>query len=446
MTDNPGWASPSSSPDDGAPDQAAPQGPPQGPEPTGAFPGTGQPAAPPPPLNWSKQQPPPGNWTAPGWGGPGPGGQQPPPPPGWHTAPGWGGPQQAPRPGWAAPPSAHPPAAKPGVIPLRPLAVGEILDGAVSTMRAHWRTVLGVALVVALVTETVSTLITWWLFNGMDSKLDDLKNNPDPSFSDVMNVFGGIFAGAGFTQLVTLLGTLVVTAMLTMVVSRSVLGRPVSTGEAWNDAKPLLPRLLGLTLLLPLIGMGILIVAALPGVLALVAHSKALGVTLLVLGLLAGIGVSIWLLVRFSLAHPALMLEKQGVGTAMARSTKLVRGSWWRVFGVILLTSIITLIISGIVETPFAVASVAAGGHSVGGLMSGESTGDTSLLSLAITGIGTALGMTVSFPISAGVTTLLYIDQRIRREALDIELARAAGVPGYGTGGQPPTDVRAPGN
>jgi len=27
---------------------------------------------------------------------------------------------------------------------------------------------------------------------------------------------------------------------------------------------------------------------------------------------------------------------------------------------------------------------------------------------------------------------LLYIDQRIRREALDLELARAAGVTGYG--------------
>ena len=30
----------------------------------------------------------------------------------------------------------------------------------------------------------------------------------------------------------------------------------------------------------------------------------------------------------------------------------------------------------------------------------------------------------------AGITALLYIDRRIRREALDIELARAAGVPG----------------
>jgi hypothetical protein len=451
MTDNPGWASPSSSPDDGAPDQAAPHGP----EPADTAPGTGQPGTPP---NWSKQQPPRGDWTAPGWGPApgGPGAHRPPPPAGWHTAPGWGGPQQPQPPQWGGQQWGnqawgYAPAAKPGVIPLRPLGVGEILDGAVSTMRAHWRTVLGVALVVALVTETINTLITWWLFSGMDDKLNDFPDNP--SFGDVMNVFGGLFAGAGFAQLITLLGTLIVTAMLTMVVSRSVLGRPVSTGEAWNDAKPLLPRLLGLTLLLPLIGLAIMIIAALPGVLALVAGSDALGATLLVLGLLAGVGVSVWLLVRFSLAHPALMLEKQGVITSMNRSTKLVRGSWWRVFGVLLLTSIITMIISGIVETPFTVISLIVDGHAAGGFFTGESTGDPGLSSLAITGIGTALGMTVTFPISAGVTTLLYIDQRIRREALDIELARAAGVPGYGTGSQQPpatphphTDVPAPGN
>ena len=34
-------------------------------------------------------------------------------------------------------------------------------------------------------------------------------------------------------------------------------------------------------------------------------------------------------------------------------------------------------------------------------------------------------------PHRAGVIALLYMDQRIRREALDLELARAAGLPGY---------------
>ncbi len=46
--------------------------------------------------------------------------------------------------------------------------------------------------------------------------------------------------------------------------------------------------------------------------------------------------------------------------------------------------------------------------------------------------IGSVIGATLTMPVKAGVTVLLYIDQRIRREALDLELARAAGVQGYG--------------
>jgi hypothetical protein len=50
----------------------------------------------------------------------------------------------------------------------------------------------------------------------------------------------------------------------------------------------------------------------------------------------------------------------------------------------------------------------------------------TSTLGLVVTSVGTILASTVTAPFSAGISGLLYFDQRIRREALDIELARAA--------------------
>ncbi len=42
--------------------------------------------------------------------------------------------------------------------------------------------------------------------------------------------------------------------------------------------------------------------------------------------------------------------------------------------------------------------------------------------------LATLVSSIVVIPFSAGIVSLLYIDRRIRREALDIELARAAGV------------------
>lgn len=382
-----------------------------------------------PPLNWAKQQPPRADWATPGWGGQAPGGEQH-QPPGWNGGPHWGGQQGPPQGQWVQN-WGRPPAAKPGVIPLRPLGVGEILDGAVSTIRAHWRTVLGVSLAVAVITQAISTVLNWWMLDGIDSDMNALKSNPNPSLQDVMDVFGGVFAALGVTEVITLLGTLVVTAMLTIVVSRAVLGRPVTTGDTWRDAKPQLPKLLGLTLLIPLIAAATMFVGMIPGLALLLAGAKGIGSALLVIGALISGVLAVWLLVQFSLAPPTLMLEKQGVVKALKRSTKLVQGSWWRICGILILTAIITLIVTSIVQLPFGLLSIVAGGDSVGTFLSGDAAGSNGLASLIVNGIGAALGMTIGFPISAGVTALLYVDQRIRREALDLDLARAAGLPGY---------------
>ncbi|SBT94050.1 hypothetical protein GA0115233_107729 [Streptomyces sp. DI166] len=329
----------------------------------------------------------------------------------------WGG-------GWGGPR----PAAKPGVIPLRPLGVGEILDGAVSTMRAYWRTVLGIALTVAVLTEVVVVLLQGFFLNDTF----DTINDPNVTFDELMRAMGDTMISYGVLSLISLIGTVIATALLTTVTSRAVLGRPVTTGEAWRDARPQVGKLFGLIFLLLLIAFGIVAVGVLPGILVTVAGGGGAGAALTVLGGLGAVVVSLWLMIRFSLASPALMLEKQGIVKSMSRSVKLVRGSWWRVFGIQLLAMVIASIVASIIAIPFAFLADAFSGDSVSGLLDGTG-GSLSWTFLIISGIGSVIGSMITFPISAGVTVLLYIDQRIRREALDLELARAAGVQGYGT-------------
>lgn len=391
MNDSPGWASPGSSSSDRSPDDKEP---------------TGAPASE-PPRNWSSQQPP--ATAGHGWGAP-------PPPSG---QPGWGSWNS----GWN-----QPPAAKPGVIPLRPLGVGEILDGAVTTMRAHWRTVLAISLAVAVVVQLVATVVTGlWLPDIGD--LNALSKNPDPSGDELMDAMGGALGSSGIAVLVDTLGTVIATAMLTIVVSRAVLGRTVTLGEAWRDSRPQLPRLLGLLVLVPLLVILALLVGSAPGIALLAMGATPLGVALLLVGLLAGTVAAVWIWVRLSLSAPALMLEKQGVITAMQRSSKLVRGCWWRVFGVQLLAAILVVIVSSIIQMPTTFIGMIVGGRGVSAFAGTPPT--TGLVYLIIAAIGAIIASTITFPIRAGVTALLYLDQRIRREALDLELARAAGIPGY---------------
>jgi len=438
MKDTPGWASPGSAPSDGhepgtsgpaepadSPDAANPsQQPEDAPQDAGS--------------KWSKEQPPPAQWSAPA-GPTAPGDTPPPPPPG----PGWGSQPPAGPPGGYAPPpgwsggyggwGGPPPAAKPGVIPLRPLGVGEILDGAVSTMRTYWRTVLGISLTVAVVTEVLVILLQGFVLN--DSAGTEALNDPSASVDELTHAMGEAMLGTSVVFLISLIGTVAATALLTTVTSRAVLGKPVTTGEAWRDARPQVPRLFGLILLLLLITFGVILVGALPGILVAVAGSNGGGIALAVLGIIAAGIVAVWLMIRFSLASPALMLEKQGIVKSMSRSVKLVRGSWWRVMGIQLLATIIANIVAAIVVIPFTFLAAALSGEGVGGFVNG--TGDLGWTFLIVSGIGSVIGSMVTFPITAGVTVLLYIDQRIRREALDLDLARAAGVQGYSTGPTP---------
>ncbi|MEU0147825.1 glycerophosphoryl diester phosphodiesterase membrane domain-containing protein [Streptomyces sp. NPDC006288] len=399
MNDSPGWASPGSAPSDGQETGIPKPSPPVD---------EGGPAG-----QWSPTQPPPGQWTPPAAPGNGPG--APPPAPGRAGMP--------PGSGWGGPPTA----AKPGVIPLRPLGVGEILDGAVSTMRTHWRTVLGVSLTVSVIAEIVIVLVQRYLLprpptvDPNATGTEALRQATDSAQSELLT--------SAPSTLVAMIATLITTSVLTVVISRSVLGRGVTLSEAWSEARPRILPLVGLTLLLSLMSAAIMAVGVLPGLLL---GDGAGGLALTFLGLFAACGVVLWLMIRFTLAAPALMLERQPVLTALRRSAKLVKGNWWRTFGILALTYLLVIVVTLIIAVPFGIIALAVDSDGLSELLNSNST-DFGWPFLIITGIGDVIISTLAYPFTAGVMALLYVDQRIRREALDLELARAAGVPGYDT-------------
>ncbi|MFI8458398.1 glycerophosphoryl diester phosphodiesterase membrane domain-containing protein [Kitasatospora sp. NPDC085464] len=375
MTDTPGWASPGSSepPRDGVrPPVDAPA----------AVPG---PSAPPQATpGWNAH---PGEQARPQWG------QQ---PPGSRQPYGWGAPQSP----------------KPGVIPLRPLGMGELLDGAVSTVRRQWRTVLALSLGMAVIAQGGTVVV------------DLLVKGKTGTATQALRLVAAL-------PLQLLLDVLAA-ALLTIVVSRAVLGRSVTAGEAWRDARPRLLQLLGLTLLTALMGPGVALLGFAPmfGYSAGGADEPATTALLSLVGLLA-LPVAAWLWIRYSLAAPALMLEKQGVTAALSRSRRLVRGSWWRILGITLVSKVLSIVVAVVIAVPFRFLGVLLGLDSFAGqgLTAAAHEGAGMVALMAVAGI---IAGTLTTPFMAAVGVLLYVDQRIRREALDIELARAAGLPEYG--------------
>lgn len=322
------------------------------------------------------------------------------------------------------------PEVKPGVVPLRPLGLGDLLEGAIATLRQNPAATLGLSAAVATASACLQVGVQWLLLR------DVTRIERAESATEALRGLTDSLTGLVLVLIVGYLATTVLTGMLTVVVSRAVLGQRVRAGAAWRAALPQLPRLLGLSLLVTLALSLPFVLLMLPGVLVAAAGEGAAGVTLAVLGALLALPVAAWLWVRLALATPALMLEtssggssgtlsgpgsrRTGVREALRRSWTLVGGAWWRTFGVLLLIGILGAVLAGVLFTPFAVVGSAL---EAAGVLE-----PTSLPRLLLDALGGVLVTTLAAPFTAAVTVLLYVDRRISREGLDIELARAAGV------------------
>jgi hypothetical protein len=327
------------------------------------------------------------------------------------------------------------------VIPLRPLGVGEILDGAFTSIRRNPRATLGIAAILLTFSGVITTALAASLIHSVgpvtlpsagEQLTQQQLNNLMSSLLDV------VLPLAGVSIVLSFLVDLVLTGLLTVVIGRSVLGHKVTAGEAWQIARPRLLPLLGLTLLLPLILIGPWVVLAILIVALAVAHAPGGLIALVAVpGVIAAICLSIWFAIMLRMAGPVVVLERERVGRSLRRSWRLVRGSFWRVFGITLLAGLIVLVSTGVLQIPFSlVAGIVSGGGSSSSFVTGGSlfgAGSGSVAGLIIGAIGGIVAGSVARPISAGVAVLLYVDMRMRREGLDLVLQTAT------SGGETPT-------
>ncbi len=299
------------------------------------------------------------------------------------------------------------------MIPLRPLSVTDIYNGAVGYIRANPKVVLGLTAIVVVATQIISGVALFGLLSAIGPTTSG-PSSRDISGGDVVSWMTA-FAGAG---IVTALGTIVLTGMLTAVVGRSVFGSPITVGEAWAIVRTRFAALIGLT---ALIGLAAAVLCGFVAfVVAVAGGAGGAGAAVLVglplvLGLIAALGYGYAVLV---FAPTVIVLERQPVFEAMRRSFTLVRNSFWRVLGIMMLTALITSLVSSAVAFPFNIIGMAV-------THGGDALAGSAQLGL-FSRIGSTIGQIIVLPFTAGVAVLLYTDRRIRAEAFDLVLRTGA--------------------
>lgn len=310
-------------------------------------------------------------------------------------------------------------------MPLRPLGLGELLDGSVQTMRHNPRVMFGLSALVMAAVAVVSTLLLVVGVPQMVAGLDPAGSNL--TSNEVAGLVSGGIVSFFVPAVLQVLALSVLNGVLVVAVSQAVIGRRPTVGDVvqrvgWAGAG----RLVLLTLVTSAVFLLMAGALALPVFLLFLAATPA-GVVGIIVGLPVLVCAAVFLGVRLAFAGPALLLEGLGVRASLRRSWRLGLGSFWRVLGILLLTAIIAQFAASILQIPFALIGQVLGFAAAGAAGSSEAGVAVSLVvATAVGGIGSVIGTTVVAPFSASVTCLLYIDLRIRREGLDVALARAA--------------------
>ncbi len=355
---------------------------------------------------------------------------------GWGQPRDWGAPSGwEPAEAWQAPP-----APRPGTIPLRPLGVGDILEGTIRTLRRAPGATFGASVVVFGIAAAVQVLV---LLPGLRA----VTSLPDPGLLDgslaarspeeveaALRTFGEAVAalpwrtiviGVSVASGVALAAYAVLVGVVVLATSEAAIGRPVGLRSAVARAAPRSPRL-GVTVVLVALAVAApWIVVALAALLAAALADVVLA-ALAAAGSLLALGVSAVVGVRLSLSTTAVMLERRELVRsdtprpispwyAMRRSASLVRGAWWRTLGILLLASLVAGALAQLLALPVS-------------LLLGAGVANLSVTIWA-TLIASVLSQVVVMPVTTVVLALVYLDRRMRTEGLAEAMIQAAEVP-----------------
>jgi membrane-anchored glycerophosphoryl diester phosphodiesterase (GDPDase) len=319
------------------------------------------------------------------------------------------------------------------------MTLGTILGASFQVMRRNPRTTLLPALVIALFIALVAAGGIALVF-GAFSRVFTTTSTADAGAFAAGSFLLALLVGVAASALV-LAATAMLQALIIVEISRGTLGERLTFGQAWARARSRLGAIVGYgALLIVAIVVAITLVFVLLGlVTAGLATSgdptnpATIGATVAVviggeLLVFAGGGVLwAWLGTKLAFVPSAIVLERLSIRTAIARSWTLTRGFFWRTFGILILVYGMVYIATNLIAAPVQVL-VGLGG----GLLdpTGASAADpqaffaplaiTLVILYAVTSFVSSIGMVVE----SATTALLYLDLRMRKEGLDLELSR----------------------
>ena len=297
---------------------------------------------------------------------------------------------------------------------LRPLSIGELFDRAFVLYRRHFWLFVGITAVpgvFALALTLLQSAIQNPAMQGID---------PDsPEFEAAALAMLWPIAGVLIVVVLYFVVYMVALGATTFAVSEVYLGRTATIAQVYGRMKGRVGSLLWLLFLVSARLFAIWILAAIVIGIAAAIHPVFGAVTMLaVIG--SGGLLTLFLMLRYGVSVPALVLEGHGARAAIKRSIALTRGRLGRVLLLVICATMVTYGTLMLFQGPFVGMA----------MFMGVDTWPGFWLNVAGAVLGT-IGTTVTSPFMIIGLALIYYDARIREEGFDLEVMLAAldGVP-----------------
>ncbi len=257
---------------------------------------------------------------------------------------------------------------------LRPLTLGELLDRVFQLYRSRFGLFIAIAAVAYLPLFVIQAANLW--------------------APKALSVSATVVLVIGFILglVLRLLGIAAANSATIMVVSAAYLERPITLREAYGRVSGMLVR-----------------------------------VSLIMIGMSIGIGIGFVLLIvpgiilalMWGLAIPVAVLEDAGLGDSLSRSRQLTEGHRFRVFAIYLLYFALLFALEAALLGPLgAVIAMKSGTAAVPATVAPILTVGAAILGYVIECLVTPI-LTISL-------SLMYYDERVRKEAFDIHLMMSA--------------------
>lgn len=362
------------------------------------------------------------------------------------------------RPALVREPESHGPGVGLRPIPLRPLSVLELIDGAIGAVRSVPVALLGWASVLVVALALVDFAFTW-LFGATVAAAtrvhpvittDGLLTTVQYGRTIGAGTFGLFVVNALMPIVCSGFAVTVIAGLIAEPVKRYVDGAgatstptptsasatavsaptPAPAPSPTRETRTLVARLLLIAAVTTLPRAILLVLYALTELAIVNDPQGDVGVAMTFLTLI-GVPICAWLTADWAVAAPVAALERSRSFRALGRARRLASRGRWRTMWVTLFTLIIAIVVvAPLVICQYYIGSV----HGVSDLLNGEAVSTATYWWLAGYVTLVALTQVLTAPFRAATAAMLYVDRRFRREGLDIRIAWARVARSMGNG------------